>query len=433
MSEEQGKFAWIDLLWLAFLAGLAVLPPVREIHKQLILLTIGPFQISDQRVLASIPPSRRNSYSVLIKILLATLLIGHTTTGSEPAIASPYYLIYFLPVVSAAMIFGALGMLLWTALSAVAYCSYLLPALPEFQLTSEGRTELAMRVIFLFLAAVVVNRLATENRRQALRYQRLAETLAETNRQLKRAQADARRSERLAALGQLSAGLAHEIRNPLAVIKGSAEMLDKKVASADPLARELAGYVSTEVNRLNALVSRFLDFARPSQLDLHAEEIEPIIERALRASRDRWPEAHVEVETRYSSALPPVLVDAPLCEQVFTNLVINAYEAMLAQGGKLSVNVRSTDAGREQDKETRHGVIVELQDSGPGIAPELREQIFNPFFTTKKTGVGLGLSIVSKIVDDHGGWIHITNGSRSGACFQLFLPAAEQAPLTAPG
>src|SRR5205823_4195236 len=139
---------------------------------------------------------------------------------------------------------------------------------------------------FLFLAAIVVNRFATENRRQALRYQKLAETFAETNRQLERAQADARRSERLAALGQLSAGLAHEIRNPLAVIKGSAETLNNKLARADPLASELAGYISSEVNRLNALVSRFLDFARPSQPELRPEEIPPLIERALKIARD---------------------------------------------------------------------------------------------------------------------------------------------------
>ena len=144
-------------------------------------------------------------------------------------------------------------------------------------------------------------------------------------------------------------------------------MLDKKLASADPLARELAGYVSSEVNRLNALVSRFLDFARPAQLDLHAEEITPIIERALKAARDRWPEARINVETAYASDLPAVLVDAALCEQVFTNVVINAYEAMGVEGGKLNVLVKATRGTRGDEKETRRGVVVELQDSGPGI------------------------------------------------------------------
>ena len=125
-----------------------------------------------------------------------------------------------------------------------------------------------LRILFFFLAAMVVNRFATENKRQTRRYQEVAEQLAKTNRELEHVQAEARRSERLAALGQLSAGLAHEIRNPLGIIKGSAEMLIERLATAEPLAAELAGYISTEVNRLSALVTRFLDFARPLHLEL---------------------------------------------------------------------------------------------------------------------------------------------------------------------
>src|SRR6201999_3800544 len=132
---------------------------------------------------------------------------------------------------------------------------------------------LSLRILFFFLAAVVINQFATKSRRQTERYQRLAEELAETNRQLERAQAEARRSERLAALGQLSAGLAHEIRNPLGVIKGSAEMLNQKLGTADPLSAQLAGRISSEVNRLSALVSRFLDFARPLHAQTHPQEI----------------------------------------------------------------------------------------------------------------------------------------------------------------
>ena len=143
----------------------------------------------------------------------------------------------------------------------------------------------------------MVNRFVTENRQQARRYRELAETLAETNRRLEEAQEEARRSERLAALGQLSAGLAHELRNPLAVIKGSAETLMRKLSSSDPITTELAGYISSEVNRMNALVTRFLDFARPHQLEQHRQQVLPLIERALKEARDRWPNANVEVRT----------------------------------------------------------------------------------------------------------------------------------------
>jgi signal transduction histidine kinase len=180
----------------------------------------------------------------------------------------------------------------------------------------------------------------------------------------------------------------------------------------------LAGYISSEVNRLNTIVSRFLDFARPHELELHSQEIAPLVDRALKAVRDRWPEAKVEVERHYSDSLPNVPVDRDLCEQVFANLFLNAYEAMGPDGGKLRVAIAAAES------DGRRGVEVTIEDTGPGIPPELRQQIFNPFFTTKKGGVGLGLSIVSKIVDDHRGWIRVASpgGTGNGACFRVFLP-----------
>lgn len=414
MEEQKSTtFGWLDLIWLLFLAGLALLPPVFEIHKQMVLLGIGAFQIFERRVLASAPPVRGNVYSVLIKIGLASLLVAHT--GVVP-INSSYYLIYYVPVVSAAMLFGPWGSLFWTAVASAAYCSFLLFIPTELELDPAGEAELALHILFFFLPAIVVNRFVTETRRQAARYRSLAEALAETNRRLEQAQAEAHRSERLAALGQLSAGLAHEIRNPLGVIKASAETLMRKLESTNPVTAEVAGYISSEVNRLNSIVSRFLDFARPLKLDLQPQDVTPLLEAAFKAVHDRWPDARVDVERRFEPDLPRVPLDAELCEKVFTNLILNAYEAM-PQGGKLRV---STCASRSNG---RRGVEIEIQDTGPGIPAEVREQIFNPFFTTKKEGVGLGLSIVSKIVDDHRGWIRVTSGPDEGACFRLFFPA----------
>lgn len=417
-ESERLKLAWMDLLWLAFLGGLAVLQPIVEIHKQLTLLAIGIFQIIEQRFLARIGP-RGPVYSVVIKILLASLLIAHTGE-----INSSYYLIYYLPVVSAAMLFGPWATLFWTLLASAAYCSFLIPALETYRMTTSAANELAIRNLSFFVVAVVVNRFVIENRRQSTLYRRLAEELEATNRQLERAEAEARRSERLAALGQLSAGLAHEIRNPLGVIKGSAETLGKKLESSDAVSVELAGYISSEVNRLNAIVSRFLDFARPHELEKKPAEIIPLLEQALKAARDRWPESKVEVERQYNDGLEPVPVDAELCERVFVNLVMNAYESMGAVDGKLRVAIHTANS------RGRRGVEVEIEDTGPGVPPDLREQIFNPFFTTKKTGVGLGLSIVSKIVDDHRGWIRVQSEPGKGACFRVFLPADNEKPET---
>jgi signal transduction histidine kinase len=416
--EEQPRhtFAWTDLLWLVFLGGLALMDPIYEIHKQEILLAIGLFQVFEHRLLGWVP-SRGRFYSVIIKILLATLLMEHT---GDPAggISSSYYLIYFLPVMTAALYFEGTGTLIWTAITSAAYCSLLIPAyLENYELTPESAKELALRNIFFFLATMLVNPFVSENRRQAQRYRVLAEELAETNRRLEQAQEEARRSERLAALGQLTAGLAHEIRNPLAVIKGSAETLTRRLQSADPLTTEVAGYISSEVNRLNTVVTRFLNFARPLKLERRPTQIPPLLDRALKVASERWPEVKVEVTRQYSEDLPEMTVDPDLCEQAFANLVLNAYEAMKETGGRLTVRVAVANS------DGRRGVEVGIEDSGPGVPPELREQIFNPFFTTKKEGVGLGLSLVSKIVDDHRGWIRVSSEPGNGACFRVFLPA----------
>src|SRR5579864_5104374 len=321
---QELRLGWIDLVWLVFLGGLALLPPVEEYHKQLILLAIVAFQLSERWVIARLP-KRGPAYSVLIKILLSTLLLDNT---GEIGINSSYFPIFFLPVVSAAIYFGPVASLVWTTVASLAYLSLLIPVWDEYDLGTTGATILTIRILFFYIAAILVNRFAVENRRQVHRLQEFSEKLEETNRQLRRAEADARRAERLAALGQLSAGLAHEIRNPLAVIKGSADMLNRKVAASEPLAAELAGYISSEVNRLNSLVVRFLDFARPSKLDLQPVRITEVVDRALDAATASCPNAGVHAVRDYAPDLPAVPADAQLCEQVFVNLITNAMQAM---------------------------------------------------------------------------------------------------------
>jgi hypothetical protein len=156
----------IDVVWILFVLGLALLPPVDEIHKQMILVAIGVFQFFEGRLIAWLP-NRGRVYSVIIKILLATLLLDHT---GQIGINSNYYPIYYLPVVTAAIYFSTISCLLWTGLASLAYCSYLIPALQEYELTAEGATILAIRVLFFFLAAILVNRFVVENRAPILKF-----------------------------------------------------------------------------------------------------------------------------------------------------------------------------------------------------------------------------------------------------------------------
>jgi len=421
LDRKRSAMDWIDAVWLLFIAGLAFLPPINEVHKQLILIAFALFQLFEGKLVARLP-HEGPTISVGIKIVLATLLLDHT---GEMGINSPYYPIYYLPVITAAIYYGPIGTLLWSSVASLAYCSFLISALEEYEITPEAEGLLALRILFFFLVAILVNRFVVENRRQVARYQELSQTLEETNRQLQRAEADARRSERLAALGQMSAGLAHEIRNPLGVIKGSAEMLVQKLKDAQPLESELAGYIFSEVNRLNALVARFLDFARPSNLELRPLQIASVLDRALDSVQAQSPDAKVRVERHYGSGLPNILVDEQLCESVFVNLIHNAYQAMDAAhaAGDARERVLRLRIAPESSS-GRAGVVITVEDTGPGVPAELREQIFNPFYTSKKDGVGLGLAIVAKIVDGHRGWIKLDDNSPHGARFRVFLPSS---------
>ena len=419
---ERATPRWLDLLYLIFLAGLALLPPLREYHKHLILLGIGIFQLLENRIVNA--AGKLGPYcAVAIKISLATTLIGHT--GDPAPINSSYWPIFWLPIITAAIYFGPLGTLIWSSVASASYCAYLIPAREQYEISLEGAGELVLRIMFLFLVGMVVNRFAVEHRQQVRRSQNVSQTLREANRSLRQAQAEARRAERLAALGQLSAGLAHEIRNPLGVIKGSAELLQQKLAGSDSIAQELSGFIYTEVNRLSALVGRFLDFARPSKLELHPENLSEVMERSLKTVVQQGGTANVRITRDFSAALPPVMLDRELCEQAFINLLSNACDAMGEQGGELRVRIHPHSAPGEDG--SGPNVTVEIEDTGPGVPAEMREQIFNPFVTTKKSGVGLGLAIVSKIIDAHGGSVTLCDAPDHGACFRMIFPVEQKA------
>src|SRR5205823_11436370 len=172
----------------------------------------------------------------------------------------------------------------------------------------------------------------------------------------------------------------------------------------------------TEVNRLSAVVSRFLDFARPSQMQLRSQQLPPIVEKSLRYEQEQKAASKVHVHRDYAPALPNVMADEEFCDVVFTNLLLNACEALGDAGGDLKVRIHAIGKGDHND------LVVEIEDSGPGIPAELRENIFNPFVTTKQSGVGLGLAIVTKIVDLHGGAVRVTSEPGQGACFQVSFP-----------
>jgi signal transduction histidine kinase len=340
--------------------------------------------------------------SVVLQLILVYFLIGFTG-----GVTSPYYLVLLLPAVSAASYLGVAGTVASSFGAIGVYLSFLLFInWKEEFIEPEGIHILALRCLVPALAAIVVNSLGVAVRTQSARYKAAAEQLAVANQSLVAAEAAVRRSERLAALGQLSAGLAHELRNPLSSIKGSANLLERSVPQHNAMAKELAGIISSEVDRTNSLVTRFLDFARPLEPRRETTDITAVLDRAVQR-------AGVPVLRDYPPWLPLLAIDPELMEQVFLNLITNAAQAS-APGSPITVRANEADGEVE----------ISVIDRGCGIPPDKIETIFNPFVTTKRDGVGLGLAIVSKIVDGHNGRMTVESEPGKGSTFRIFLPVA---------
>jgi signal transduction histidine kinase len=238
---------------------------------------------------------------------------------------------------------------------------------------------------------------------------RLRTELASTNAQLQR-------SRRLSALGEMAAGIAHEVRNPLAAIQLYISMIIEDLQASEPradVAIENARKVSSAVRGLNAIVGDVLTFARETRPQIAPMPVAAALQRVLDAHRPAIDAARVEVRCEADASLV-LLADANLLHQAVLNLVRNAVEAMAGR----SERVLTLGACVEEDEHT----VLTVRDTGPGIAPADIDRVFNPFFTTRNTGTGLGLAIVHRIVDAHGGSITVQNAPEGGAVFRLFMP-----------
>lgn len=244
---------------------------------------------------------------------------------------------------------------------------------------------------------------------------KLFDDLRQSYSSLEKAQAEVVRHERLAALGELAAVMAHEVRNPLGVIFNSLTSLRKRTTSDSETAL-LLGIVGEEADRLNRIVGDLLDFARPYEAERAPIELEPIIASAVEAASSAT-NAQVKVVTEFAQELPRFVVDGHLVRQAVVNLVVNAIQAM-PKGGTVTVRVSA------EKKNGSSLARIEVADEGVGISPATEKHIFQPFFTTKATGTGLGLAVVKRIVDAHHGEISVRSGAGVGTTFTVTLPSS---------
>ena len=375
--------------------------------------------------------AHRSPLKVML-VVLATLvlLVDHyftPVTVENQALHDLHRHILYIPIILAAFWYGWRGGLLAAVAISLSYFPHFKHewmghhALFGVSRTFEALTNLAIGGGTGYL----IDRLRREQKDlrqantqlawQSTQLREAMEVLTEKTREAFESEQQLRRADRLSALGQLTTGLAHEIRNPLASIRGAAEILGD--AGTAPIQREeFSRILIEETERLDHVLSEFMDYARSQKAEgAETSDLPRTIEKISALLSRQIKEGGIVLTTTIPESLPLLAISENLLQQVLLNLMLNAIQAMPG-GGKLLL-----EAG--MDAKARLATI-RISDTGPGIPRDQAEYVFDPFYTTKPQGTGLGLSIVHKIVSNYRGWIRVDPDYQGGACFVLTLPLA---------
>lgn len=265
----------------------------------------------------------------------------------------------------------------------------------RFQIFVVGTGAAVMGILFITLTFVVRK---GENiiQQRALERMKLREELS--------------RAEHLSSLGEMIAGVSHEIRNPLGIIKSSAELLRKKQSEKNS-STTIPEVIVEEAGRLNNIITDFLNFAKPRSPNFTLCQVEEVLEKNISFYSSQIDDQNCRITKRFEQNLPKIMADADMLYQAFLNILINAMQAM-PEGGEISIKTKSN----------AHGVTIFFEDDGEGISDDAFEKIWTPFYTTKEKGTGLGLGMVKNIIGAHGGEVYVENRPQGGARVGISLP-----------
>lgn len=343
-------------------------------------------------------------WAIVAAGLAAIATAYHASANSEPVLRKILQFLFFLPGVVAALWFG------WKGGVPVAFAAAISYVPLSWPLSVEQFSE----SFDLLLIGCIMGILGDRERRRAKLLEKTTEQLTEAYARLQDNVERWKHAERLSAIGQLSAGLAHEIRTPLAAIEGAAELL-RSVPADDDLRTEMTEILRKESKRLNRLLTDLLQFARPRRPEFRLAMISQVVESVVRLLDTQARKAGVVFAFRCEPGVPEVECDPEQLRQVLLNLCINALQA--AKGGG-AVEIAAAARGAS--------AIITVADNGPGMPPEVAGRIFEPFFTTKPDGTGLGLAVARTIVEGHGGRISLEPNVPSGVRFHIELPVSQK-------
>jgi len=316
--------------------------------------------------------------------------------------------LYYLPIIYAAIFFGWRGGLIASTLSALCYIPHIFLAWHHFN-PDYAMNQYAEIIVFL-LVGTVTGVLADRGMKQRKELEVASAQLAKVNRELQDSFEQIKRADRLSAIGQLSASLAHEIRNPLASIDGAANLIESPQTS-DEMRKGSLAIIHKEIQRLNRLLTNLLDFARPRKPEFQLVEPSRLIDAIINLTGHSAQQNGIALRKEVAPSVPAFECDSEQMKQVILNLAINAMQAMTGPG-EVVLSAREKDSS----------VLISVRDQGPGIEDENIEKIFNPFFTTKEAGTGLGLSVVYQIVTQHGGIVKAGKNPDGGMTFSVLVP-----------
>jgi signal transduction histidine kinase len=353
-------------------------------------------------------PAHVNLKAGIVAAFVLIITVLHFSTSTEHLyLHQIYQRSYYIPIVLASFWFEIRGGL---ATAAVLSSLYVIHIWRDWSHHPDYSFQQYAEIAMYLLIAVLLGYLSQVQRKTREQLERAGSQLKTAYQKLSETFDQLRHSERLASLGQLSAGIAHEIRNPLGSIQGAVEILAQDLPAEDPKS-EFAQIARKEVSRLEKLTSEILQFSKPAPPRQLPTEWREIVDAARRLCADRAARKGIEIVDQVGSSGRPIFVDPEQVKQVLINILINAIQA-LPEGGSLAI----------RDHGERNESILSIRDSGPGIDPAQLDHIFDPFFTTKREGTGLGLSISFQLVKNNGGRIWATSEPGKGACFHVGFP-----------